>query len=372
MFCPKCGKDNPPEGKYCSECAFPLHEIKKIRHSVDPSLNTISEEMIDSTQGQEKTPEKTQKPEEKREPHVQFTSPVPPPAQKKDTPQPRKTKLTTIFLVGVIIICIIIIIVFFVSQTGFPTYTPNTGKNAEPVLTTVPIPEMTTVVPGTTLPQITVVPTPSQNFTTAELVVSLNTKPEYGFKMDYPSEWTYNREHTKGWNAGYRFSDNNSKYYVFVGVADMSGSGSYWYSIDKWANNTIKSNTETYCLEGDGDPTRVCAANVKTFYHPVLVSNDPVNIPGTFEARKLVFESIDDRNYGQRTIYIMHSGIMQGYNFTVPNHPEVAVMVDGPVWDYGIGGQGYAIEFYSPTDQMNNTSKIFSHMIKSFETTTKL
>jgi hypothetical protein len=68
----------------------------------------------------------------------------------------------------------------------------------------------------------------------------------------------------------------------------------------------------------------------------------------------------------------MHSGRMQGYNYTVPDHPEVAVIVDGPVWDYATGGQGYAIEFYSPADQIKDTSSIFSHMINSFEITTKL
>jgi len=247
-----------------------------------------------------------------------------------------------------------------------------TSENEKTVNTATQTPTPTAIPAVTTIPQMTVVSTQSQNYTTVDLVLSLNTIPEYGFKMDYPSEWTFERQHTHGWNAGYKFSSNDRKSYAFVGVGDLSGSGYYWYSINKWANNTIKYNTESYCYEGDGDITWGCSPYTKTFYHPVLVSNDPVDIPGTFEARKLLFTSYDDRNYGQTTIYIMHSGRMQGYNFTIPDHTEVAVKVDGPVWDYGIGGQGYLIEFYSPTDKMNNTSSTFNHMINSFEATTKL
>jgi hypothetical protein len=71
------------------------------------------------------------------------------------------------------------------------------------------------------------------------------------------------------------------------------------------------------------------------------------------------------------TAYIMHIGKMQGYNFTVPGHTEVAVKVDGPVWDYGMDGQAYAIWLRTPKDQVNSTSDIFDHMIKSFEVTIK-
>ena len=248
------------------------------------------------------------------------------------------------------------------------------GGNKETVSTPAQTPTPTVIPQITTIQQMTVASKPTQNYKTADLVISLNTNPTYGFKMDYPTEWTFERKHTSNWKAGYNFSSPDGKSYAFVYVDDTSGSAFYWYSINKWANNSIKSYTQSYCLDGVGNPMvwDYCQQPQTTLYHPVLMSNDPVIIPGSFEARKLVFTSYDDRYYGQRTVYIMHSGRMQGYNFTIPDHTEVAVKVDGPVWDYGIGGQGYSIEFYSPADQMKNTSDIFNHMINSFEATTKL
>lgn len=73
-------------------------------------------------------------------------------------------------------------------------------------------------------------------------------------------------------------------------VNDASGSGQYWYPLHKWANTTVKSYTETYCLDGavnrmDWD---YCNQPNRRLYYPVLKSNDPVNIPGSFEARKLL------------------------------------------------------------------------------------
>jgi len=251
----------------------------------------------------------------------------------------------------------------------------NKETGGTPTQTTAP----TVIPPVTTISQMTVVSTPSQTYKNADIVIELNKYPANGFKIDYPSEWTYNRLASKYDKARYIFLRNGEsmlhpKSYVVVGADDLSGSGFYWYSLDKWANNSIKYFTESYCLDGAGNPMDwdYCQQPQITLYHPVLISNDPVIIPGTFEARKLVFRSYDDRYYGQRTVYIMHSGRMQGYNFTIPDHTEVAVKVDGPVWDYGIGGQGYSIEFYSTTDQINNTSGIFDHMMNSFEITTKL
>jgi len=248
------------------------------------------------------------------------------------------------------------------------------GGNKETVSTPAQTPTPTVIPQITTIQQMTVASKPTQNYKTADLVISLNTNPTYGFKMDYPTEWTFERKHTSNWKAGYNFSSPDGKSYAFVYVDDTSGSAFYWYSINKWANNSIKSYTQSYCLDGVGNPMvwDYCQQPQTTLYHPVLMSNDPVIIPGSFEAHKLVFTSYDDRYYGQRTVYIMHSGRMQGYNFTIPDHTEVAVKVDGPVWDYGIGGQGYSIEFYSPADQMKNISDIFNHMINSFEATTKL
>ena len=223
---------------------------------------------------------------------------------------------------------------------------------------------------GTTIPQMTVVSEPAQNYKTADLGLTLNTKPAYGFKMDYPAEWKYEQMHSSNWKGSYKFSSPDYESEVWFHVSDQSGSGNYFYPINTWANNTIKSMKESYCRDGAGNIMQgECSPSQKTYYHRVLVSNDPVIIKGSFEARKLVFTSYDDENYGRDTLYIMHSGQMQGYNFTIPDHPEVAVKVDGPAWDYGIGGQAYVIEFYSPANRVNSTTDIFNHMINTFEIT---
>jgi hypothetical protein len=249
------------------------------------------------------------------------------------------------------------------------------SENEKTIVTPTLTPTPTVIPMVTTIPQMTVESTPSQTYKNADIVLSLNTYPKYGFKMDYPSDWTYSPLRT-GAKAGYNFAMTGESVfspnsYVRVKVDDLSGAGVYWYPIHKWANNTVKSMTEAYCLDGAGNPIDwdYCQQPQITMYHPVLISNEPVIIPGAFESRKLVFRSFDDRYYGQRTVYLMHSGRMEGYNYTVPDHPEVAVKVDGPVWDYGVGGQGYAIEFFTSTDQMNSTSGIFDHMINSFQIT---
>ncbi|MDO8873329.1 MAG: hypothetical protein Q7V05_11470 [Methanoregula sp.] len=245
----------------------------------------------------------------------------------------------------------------------------------------------------TTTAQTTAVYTPSQTYKTADLVLVLNTNPTYGFKMDYPSEWTYKREINKGWRAGYNFSSPDEKSYVSVNIDDNAGSADYWYPLitptensawsmtDKgsWAGNTIKAETEpSYCLDGAGNPGKPgdcsSSASEKSYLHRRLISSEPVTLSGNVKAYKMVFApDIKDRqtSEGTKTDYIMHVGKIQGYNFTVPQHPEVAVKVDGPVWDYGMDGQAYAIQLKSSKDQMNATSDIFDHMIKSFEVTIK-
>lgn len=35
MFCPRCGRDNPPMGKFCNECGFPLHDIDALIRNRD-------------------------------------------------------------------------------------------------------------------------------------------------------------------------------------------------------------------------------------------------------------------------------------------------------------------------------------------------
>jgi hypothetical protein len=243
--------------------------------------------------------------------------------------------------------------------------TVNTSPPATPVPSTPPA----TTVPATTVPLTTTVPTPSLSYKTADLVLFLNTKPAYGFRIEYPADWTYKREPTRHWKAGYNFSSPDNTTTAGVFFSDQSGSGNYFYPLATWANNTIRSMTEPYCLDGAGNPLEwdYCTEHRRVFYHPFLVSNEPVTIKGAFNARRLVFSSEDDENYGERTLYIMHSGQMEGYNYTVPGHPEVAVKVDGPAWDYGVNGQAYAIEFYAPPDKIDATSGIFAHMINSFE-----
>jgi hypothetical protein len=217
----------------------------------------------------------------------------------------------------------------------------------------------------------TTVSTPSQTYKTVDLVITLpNIYPAYGFKMDYPSEWSYKQEHSKSWRAGYNFSSPDANSHVFIYVDDTSGTANYWYPINKWTDNVIKSLNYPYCLDNDAKPTACSSsANARDYHRRVLMSNDAVTIQGAFEARKLVFKSNDDPKYGQETLYVMHTGNMQGYNFTVPDHYEIGVKVDGPVWDYGVGGQGYIIDFYAPANQVDSTSEIFDHMIKSFKVT---
>jgi len=231
------------------------------------------------------------------------------------------------------------------------------------------------------------VSTPTQTYKTADLVLALNTNPTYGFKMDYPSEWAYKSENT-GWRVKYNFSSPNEQSYVSIYIDDNAGSAgrmyplisptekSAWSMTDtgSWAGNTIKAQTEeSYCLDGAGNPGS-CAPSATTYLHRRLISNETVTLSGNVKAYKMVFApDIRDRqtSEGTTTVYIMHVGKMQGYNFTVPQHPEVAVKVDGPVWDYAMEGQAYAICLRIPKDQMNATSDIFDHMIKSFEITIK-
>jgi hypothetical protein len=250
---------------------------------------------------------------------------------------------------------VIVLLVVALMTAGCTTENP---KALAPSVQTI------TRVPATVSP-------PSQTYKTVDLVITLpNIYPAYGFRMDYPSEWSYKQEHSKSWRAGYNFSSPDANSYVFVYVDDTSGTANYWYPLNKWTDNVIKSLKSPYCLDNDAKP-KACSssANARDYHRRILKGNDAVTIQGAFEARKLVFRSNDDPNYGQETVYVMHAGTMQGYNFTVPDHYEVGVKADGPVWDYGVGGQGYIIDFYAPADQVDSTSEIFDHMIKSFKVT---
>jgi len=234
----------------------------------------------------------------------------------------------------------------------------------------------------TTTAPTTVLSTPTQTYKNADLVLTLNTQPAYGFKMDYPSEWTYKKEHTKGWSAGYNFSSPDEKSYVFVGFDNAAGAGNYYYPLyvitenavegKSWESNIIKGMTDTaYCNDGRNIPVGCGSSQPSSsYYYMRLISNDTVIMSGNIKARKIVFApDIKDPSMDWwYTDYIMHVGPMQGYNFTVPGHFEVAKQVSGDVWDYGMGGLAYSISITTPTKK-DMESPIYDHMIKSFEVT---
>ncbi len=294
----------------------------------------------------------------------------------------------------VIAFCFILIVALVVKpmitgqsvNTGIPVSSVPKVQITSPTMVA-PVPSV--VAPVKTIP--TVIPTPSQRYKTADLVMALNTNPAYGFKIDYPSNWSYTKKHSNppygskmdfssewssakehiNWKAGYKFSSPDGKAYVYVLIDDLDGTAYYLYPLDKWTNSTIKYMTQAYCHDDDKNPTSECSdARGSEFFHRVLISNDPVTLTGNVSARKLVFTSFEDEDAGWNTIYLMHAGTIQGYNFTAPDHYDVGVKVDGPVWDYGRGGACYLIDLYAPTCQVNATSDIFRHMINSFEITT--
>jgi hypothetical protein len=230
--------------------------------------------------------------------------------------------------------------------------------------------------------QSTALSAESQTYKNADLVLTLNTQPAYGFKIDYPSEWTYKKEHTRSYNAGYNFSSPDERSYAFVGFANGAGSGNYFYplstitenALDKtsWEYNVIKSMTVSpYCHDGAGNPTDCMSDQpASDYYRWRLMSNDTVILSGNIKARKIVFapDMRDASTHWVYTVYIMHVGKMQGYNFTVPGHFEIARQVPGDVWDYGTGGLAYSITIVSPTKK-DSESPIYDHMIQSFEVT---
>ena len=262
----------------------------------------------------------------------------------------------------------------------------NQNTVVTPAQTTVQISKISL----TTTAPTTAVSTPSKTYKNADIVMAPYTNPTYGLKMAYPSDWTYKKEDNYYWTAGYNFSSPDEKSNVYVFMDNNAGSGGGYYPLitrtensagsmtDKgsWAGNTIKRWTEpTYCLDGAGNPTGCSSSDSSSSYlHRRLISNETVILSGNIKAYKMVFApDIKDRQSTEAytTVYIMHIGKMQGYNYTVPGHKEVAVKVDGPVWDYAMGGQAYAIEMFTPSGQVNATSDIFDQMIKSFEITIK-
>lgn len=220
-------------------------------------------------------------------------------------------------------------------------------------------------------PNLTKVLKPSQNYSQVTLVIKPETRPAtsaFGFSMDYPVGWNYSQAHVDDWMAGYNFSSPDGRSLVFVYMASESRSAEHLDPLNTWANTTIRDLVQSYCHDGAGN--RIACTSTEpgsAYHHPVLVSNDRVTIPGSTEARRLVFTSYDDPAYGKRTVYLMYAGKMTGYKFTVPGHYEVATKVTGQDWDYGMGGLRYMIIQYAPGSQVNATSAIFRHMIQSFK-----
>jgi len=262
------------------------------------------------------------------------------------------------------------------------------NSNPTPVPTTQPT-TLPTAVPTTTIiPQTTVTTPPVPAYKTADLVLKSNTKPPIGFTLEYPAEWTYREERIswpsraspvnevtgqetlRYWRAAYNFSSPDNRLYAHVYYDDVAGTGDYFYSLATWADGVIRENIRSYCLDGAGNMLDVnSCSDQRTFYRAEVISNDPVTINGSFEARKLVFVSSDDANYGRYTVYLMHAGTMQGYNFTIPDHPEVAVEVYGPAWDFGRGGEAFAVDFRTSLNPANATADTFSHLVSSFTIT---
>ena len=176
-------------------------------------------------------------------------------------------------------------------------------------------------------------------------------------------------------------SSSRTETYVSVLLDEGAGSGNYWYPLDvitenslygrSWADNVIKSMKIPYCHDGVGNQIE-CSSSApsSSYYYSKLINNEPVILSGNVKARKLVYapDAKDISGYWS-TYYLMHVGDVQGYNFTMPGHYEVAVKVDGPVWDYGMGGRAIEIVTRTPDNQVKATSEIFDYMIKSFKVT---
>ena len=118
------------------------------------------------------------------------------------------------------------------------------GGNTSPQPLTSPL---TTIDQTTPLaPRSTALPAESPAYKNADLVLTLNTQPTYGFKMDYPSEWTYKKEHTRDYYAGYNFSSPDERSYVFVGFANGAGSGDYFYPLSTTTETSLDKTSWEY------------------------------------------------------------------------------------------------------------------------------
>jgi hypothetical protein len=131
----------------------------------------------------------------------------------------------TMVIAGMIGVLVIAAGIYFI---GLPLISGSngTGSNLQqstilpsPTLTQLPmtISTKTTSTPTSdyaTTAQTTVLSPPTQTYKNVDLVLALNTQPAYGFKIDYPLEWSYKKEHTRSFNAGYNFSSPDNRSYV--------------------------------------------------------------------------------------------------------------------------------------------------------------
>jgi hypothetical protein len=354
-YCTSCGKEVSSEKKFCEYCGTSVGQP-----AAGPAAPVAPEAPV-------------------------FAAAVP----AKPSGGPQRTKI----IAGIIGVLVIAAGIWFV---GLPLISGPKGAGTDlPQSTVLPGPSLTRLPatisqnatpppvssPATTAPPA--VPTPPvQEYKNVDLVLALNTQPAYGFTMDYPAEWTYKREHTRYSNAGYNFSSPDNRSYVYVGIANGAGAGAYFYPLhgntdnplDKtsWEYNVIKGMTVSpYCHDGGGGPTDCPSSLPASVYnHFRVISNETVILSGNVMARKIVFapDRKDPNLNWWNTVYLMHVGPMQGYNFTVPDHFEVAKKVSGTVWDYGMGGLAYSIEIVTPTKK-DSESPVYDHMIQSFAVT---
>ena len=134
----------------------------------------------------------------------------------------------------------------------------------------------TIVAPVTKIP--TVIPTPSQSYNIANVLLVLNTKPAipaFGFKMDYPSDWLYTKGRSPDWNAEYNFSSPDNKSSVIVDIANEAGSATYLDPLDIWTNDTITEMPRPYCHDGVGNRIACSSTEPGSAYHNLtLISNE--------------------------------------------------------------------------------------------------
>jgi hypothetical protein len=265
------------------------------------------------------------------------------------------------YLVVAIILMVSLAVIVGCTETEGTKALNSTESPASEVSSAV-VATSSTILPVTLVPTTT--PEKQLIYKTASEELMLPNANGYGFKIDYPSNWSFKQEHTHGgWDAGYNISSPDEKSYMWIGITSSAGSGDYYYPLYVLTPNALEHKTwESNIIEG-----YIIPSSIPPDYSR-LISNTSITLSGGVQARKIVFGPYKDFTAYRYwdTYYIMHTKNMQGYNFTVPNHFEVATQVTGDVWDYGMGGFGYMIFIHTPRkDDLD--SPIYEHMIQSFK-----